>query len=185
MAHFTCKFGNTYYPFGKASKENILEAVMKTRDSKRTSEFVPFTSIPMILTESMQADGDQQSPKFSNEMSVYEDLCDNTLDRIFMGLVDAKLIPTFQYLKKSDSISLRYFTSSSVNEYIIPLDELRTRDPRSGNVRGAANTPSRCGPLHFDIRGNYGLAITWGDGQNSDIYPFDVLKLVAENTPNK
>ena len=35
-------------------------------------------------------------------------------------------------------------------------------------------------PIHFDFKGNYGVAINWSDGHYADIFPFEVLKVIAE-----
>lgn len=35
--------------------------------------------------------------------------------------------------------------------------------------------------LHLDFKGNYGVAVNWSDGHFMDIFPFEVLKEVAES----
>lgn len=79
---------------------------------------------------------------------------------------------------------LRYFTVSQAIEYAIPKDELRMRDPKSGKrlINSDQMKSSLVGviPTHFDFKGHYGVAINWSDGFYADIFPYDVLKLIAE-----
>lgn len=35
-------------------------------------------------------------------------------------------------------------------------------------------------PVKFDLKGSYGVAINWSDGFSADIFPFDTLRLIAE-----
>jgi len=35
-------------------------------------------------------------------------------------------------------------------------------------------------PVHFEFKGNYGVAVHWSDGYTHDIFPYDVLKDIAE-----
>ena len=36
-------------------------------------------------------------------------------------------------------------------------------------------------PIKFDYKGNYGVAIVWNDGHFADIYPYKILKYIAES----
>lgn len=42
-----------------------------------------------------------------------------------------------------------------------------------------ASSESGPEPVKLDVKGNYGVAVLWSDGRFEDIYPFDVLKLIA------
>jgi DUF971 family protein len=35
-------------------------------------------------------------------------------------------------------------------------------------------------PTSFDAKGNYGVGIVWSDGHYADIYPFSILKSIAD-----
>lgn len=98
-------------------------------------------------------------------------------------------IPSMSYSKSTGNIILRYFTVSQAIEYTIPKLELRIRDPKTGQrlplMTQSSNQHSDDGkedviPVHFDFKGHYGVAINWSDGYFADIYPFDVLKSIAE-----
>lgn len=49
-------------------------------------------------------------------------------------------------------------------------------DPGNGSVKVAAGVK----PVHFEFKGNYGVAVHWSDGYTHDIFPYDVLKDIAE-----
>ena len=34
--------------------------------------------------------------------------------------------------------------------------------------------------VSFDVKGNYGVAISWSDGHYADIYSFETLRRIAE-----
>lgn len=34
--------------------------------------------------------------------------------------------------------------------------------------------------ISYDVKGNYGVAISWSDGHYADIYSFDTLRRIAE-----
>ena len=184
MSHFTCKLGNTYYPFGRAGQNKIKEAIMNKQNPMRMASKgnIPFTSIPMILSEGTEKDDNVEEGVGASSLhdtEEYDEMTDKLLDQIFKELINAKLLPSIKFNKDSGTIHLRYFTPSSVEEYIISLQDLYDRDPKSGTVRNAELKSSELESPNVNIRGNYGIAITWNDGMNSDIYPFHILREIA------
>lgn len=88
------------------------------------------------------------------------------------------------YSRARDVLILRYFTASQAIEYAIPSAELRARDPMSGQVRTPLpGSPSSEGayPTTLDLKGQYGVAIVWSDGHFADIYPYEVLRKIAQD----
>lgn len=60
------------------------------------------------------------------------------------------------------------------------------RDPKTGkrltftDIIGKKNDFNDIFPIKFDLKGHYGVAINWSDGHYADIFPYDILKLIAE-----
>ena len=59
---------------------------------------------------------------------------------------------------------------------------MRIRDPKTGKKLNNKNESDykSIKPVHFDYKGNYGVAINWSDGYYEDIFPYEVLKIIAE-----
>lgn len=98
----------------------------------------------------------------------------------------AQLIPSIQYIENK-GVVIRYFTSSQIIEYIIEPFQLRIRDPKTGKKIGSRNEGDykSVKPVHFDYKGNYGVAINWSDGFYEDIFPYEILKMIAEESSSK
>ena len=86
------------------------------------------------------------------------------------------------------AVVLRYYGPSRTREYSIPSVELRIRDPMTGKV-SIPDGVSRelfieklknIRPEKFDHKGQYGVAIVWSDGHFADIFPYDILRSIAE-----
>lgn len=77
---------------------------------------------------------------------------------------------------------LRYFTPNGATELIVPIEELRMRDAKSGAlVTGRTREQfSGVGPATLDFKGKYGVAVVWTDGHYADIFPFHILRQIAE-----
>lgn len=78
---------------------------------------------------------------------------------------------------------LRYFTATSATELSVPVEELRVRDPQSGAVlAGQQDRRQYAGvsPVTLDFKGRYGVSVVWSDGHFADIFPFHVLRRIAE-----
>ena len=103
---------------------------------------------------------------------------------IFFNL--AQLIPSIQHIENK-GIVIRYFTSSQIIEYIIEPFQLRIRDPKTGKRMSNRNESDykSVKPVHFDYKGNYGVAINWSDGFYEDIFPYEILKIIAEESGKK
>ena len=101
------------------------------------------------------------------------------LNQVFREIVSAKLLPSIRIDESNSTIHLRYFTPTSAEEYIISVRDIYNRDPKSGDVRNTQMKADELLSPNIDIRGNYGIAVTWNDGINSDIYPFYILRDIA------
>lgn len=51
--------------------------------------------------------------------------------------------------------------------------------PSESSSSSSSSDASGPVPVKLDVKGNYGVAVLWSDGKFEDIYPFDVLKLIA------
>ena len=115
---------------------------------------------------------------------VYAALADDVITEILKMQMDAQALPSLTFIEGRGLI-MRYFSSSNATEHIIPAIELRIRDPQTGRLlpdhvaKRASVGLQRAKPLHFDFKGNYGVAINWSDGHFADIFPFEVLKTIA------
>lgn len=92
--------------------------------------------------------------------------------------------PVVSYAEKKRTIVLRYFTATQAEEYCIPVEELRIRDPQSGEIIPGSKPRSsyvNVTPTKLDFKGKYGVSIVWNDGYFADIFPFHVLKKISEN----
>lgn len=80
---------------------------------------------------------------------------------------------------------LRYFTASHAEEFYLPVEELRLRDPLSGKTLNNIGNKSRESYAHLsvvklDYKGKYGVSLVWSDGHYADIFPYHVLRQIAE-----
>ena len=102
----------------------------------------------------------------------------------------AELVPSLSYSSDNNAVTLRYFTATTVQEYYIPIWELRSRNPATGNRTEVdvslsdielENKYKNMIPTKFDMKGNYGVSFVWSDGFYMDIFPFEVLREMADN----
>ena len=116
---------------------------------------------------------------------VYAALADDVIIEILKMQLDAQTIPSLTFVD-GKGVILRYFSTSNATEYVVPAIELRVRDPQSGRelpdhqAKRDSLGLQAAKPIHFDFKGNYGVAINWSDGHFADIFPFDVLKSIAQ-----
>ncbi len=82
--------------------------------------------------------------------------------------------------KDGSKLRVRYFGSNDTTEYLIPATDLRNIDPSTGNARVEKTNARNVTISRLEIKGIYGVGITWSDGQ-VDIYRFNVLKGVAQD----
>ena len=71
----------------------------------------------------------------------------------------------------------------AIRRISITAIELRIRDPKTGHLYPDHQTKRKqitATPIHFDFKGNYGVAINWSDGHYADIFPFEILKSIAD-----
>ncbi len=89
--------------------------------------------------------------------------------------------PSVSYSEARRSLLLRYFSSSAASELSVPIEELRVRDPQSGERVEGRSPGAFAGvsPVKLDFKGRYGVAPVWSDGHYADIFPFHVLRRIA------
>lgn len=137
-----------------------------------SEESVEYVTSPLVV----------RSPD-SKIASIYSALADDVIREILRQQLDAQILPSISYSEIRGGVVLRYFQASNVSEYVIPARELRIRNPKTGELLPNAQSitlPRHVKPIHFDLKGNYGVAIQWSDGHYADIFPFDVLKGIVE-----
>lgn len=93
------------------------------------------------------------------------------------------------YVEKRRALVLRYFTATDAKEFSLPVEELRLRDPLNGkllpNNSSGSNRKDRSSFAHLsvvklDFKGKYGVSVVWSDGHYADIFPYHVLRTIAE-----
>ena len=79
-------------------------------------------------------------------------------------------------------LRLRYFTPSAAEEFYIPYEELRVRDPQSGELIAGLDKASfsTIDIIKIDYKGNYGISLQWSDGHFADIFSYYSLKLIVD-----
>lgn len=90
--------------------------------------------------------------------------------------------PSVSYNSTKRVLLLRYFTATSATELSVPVEELRVRDPQCGAVLPGQDKLQYTGvsPVTLDFKGRYGVSVVWSDGHFADIFPFHVLRRIAE-----
>ena len=127
----------------------------------------------------------------SEAARAYGALAESVTGQIFRNQLKAELVPSLTYIE-GQGILLRYFSATSVKEYSVPIWELRSRDPATGVRTQSESSESDTAALTakyadvglstFDMKGNYGVSFVWSDGYYMDIFPFEVLRQIAEET---
>ena len=91
-------------------------------------------------------------------------------------------VPSISFDADKGQVVLKYFGASRTMEFAIPAAELRMRDPMTGKRHLSQNKDFKgIFPDKFEQKGNYGVAVVWNDGHFADIYPYDVLRFIAED----
>jgi len=117
----------------------------------------------------------------------YAALARDVIREIFQAQVSVLTVPSVSYQPAQRRLLLRYFSASEATEFSVPVEELRVRDPRTG--RRLPDTTSAqalikyadVSPTALDHKGQYGVAVVWSDGHYADIFPYDVLRDIAED----
>jgi DUF971 family protein len=103
-------------------------------------------------------------------------------------------VPSISLSSSGEQVLLRYYTASRTVEFALPSEELRLRDPMTGRPRpllpGSTAEEARAQlkgvrPVRFDHKGHYGVAVVWSDGHFADIFPYDILRSIAEDCARK
>ena len=89
------------------------------------------------------------------------------------------------YNEKKRALILRYFTASHAEEFVLPIEELRLRDPVNGTLLPSKVQKDRSNFTHLnvvklDFKGRYGVSVIWSDGHYADIFSYHVLRRIAE-----
>ena len=204
MSYFECARGEVYHPFGLGGRDNFINmldgewrrggtgadargaetgpsSVDRSLDILRRC---PMHKIPLDASVSSHSnDGPLvvRSPDCKIS-AVYSALADDIIREILRQQLDAQIMPSITYSESRGGVVLRYFQATQVAEFVIPTQELRLRDPKTGKrvPPPLPHTAAGAKPIHFDFKGNYGVAIQWSDGHYADIFPFDVLRDLAE-----
>jgi len=206
MAYFECDHGKKYYPFGLGGRENFAKVLEKSwKEGSRSGSIgvdvdkslailmqAPMHKIPLASEVSGSLDDKHidfvtdpvvvRLPQ-SKVSGVYKALADDVIQEILRQQLDAQIMPSISFSEQRGGIVLRYFEASKVSEFVITTQELRRRDAKTGKRLGSATSiglDASIKPVGFDFKGNYGVAIQWSDGHFADIFPFDVLRDIAE-----
>jgi Mrp family chromosome partitioning ATPase/DUF971 family protein len=211
MAYFEDMQGNKHYPFGNGGRDNLVSSMthflkninaVKKKEKLQTNLLnrlatCPFHSLPMNETiagvTNTKSIGEgtpyiplvQQYPD-SKYSKIYSTIADDMILEILKLQLKAHMIPSMTYIE-SRGIILRYFTSSNAIEFSIPPAELRVRDPKTGKrlLDRSIDQFKGVKPIHFDYKGNYGVAINWTDGHYADIFAYEILREIAEDIAKK
>jgi len=171
--------------------------------------------LPLVLrpapgsTTASASSSDAAHARYMTEAKkIYSNIADSVILEVLQQRSQALLVPTLTY-DMSRGIVVRYYTPAAAEEFVIPVWELLSRDPTTGNRRAshAKHTVKQLESLpqfnnvhalKFDIKGNYGVLIEWSGTQNStvnsstgegsvfmditrtNVIPFDVLRAIAE-----
>lgn len=153
MTHFTCAHGTVYRPFGAAGKQQMLK-YFSLKDSPASNDShlldslttCPFHEIPFHMAE--------VSPEVNANLSFKEELqrslrpivlsapasvmarqhsllAQDCIRQVFRQQASAYSLPSVSYVE-GRGVVLRYFTPSRAIEHVLPLKELRQRDPKTG-----------------------------------------------------
>lgn len=188
MSHFVCDIGATYFPFGESEGKQGLVAAMRDVASRiaphkirgyvqlagKIESDCPYIKVPILPPAT--PDRNQRLRK------TFEPLASTVLTELLKLQVKAQIVPQVSFNESKGKVMVRYFTLSSAVEYAIPPLELRRRYPHTGlehSPEDQVYVDPAVKPVHFDVKGNYGVAIQWNDGYYTDIFPFEVLRQIA------
>jgi len=168
------------------------------------------SDLPLVLRSAAgAATTDAAHARYISEAKkIYSQIADSVILEVLQQRSQALLVPTLAY-DKNRGIIVRYYTPAAAEEFVVPVWELLSRDPTSGNRRASHSKQTvsqlkalpqfdNVHVLKFDIKGNYGVLIEWSGTQNStvnsstgegsvfmditrtNVIPFDVLRAIAE-----
>lgn len=206
MSYFKCDEGKIYHPFGRGGKDALLKGLLQqereqeqegTNNNEESVAMMNLDSCPLhqfpLASElaghvSAEQGGIYQPVQGDSETAgLYEGLADSVLLQIAKQNMAAILIPSMSF-DATRGVILRYFGSSSVEEYALPAWQVRDRNPLTGDL--LPDAPSEferkqkydgIEPVKFDMKGNYGVSIVWSDGYYADIFPFEIIRKIAED----
>ena len=211
MAYFKCDHGQLYYPFGSSGGQYIIEklesllkpTVVNVASDSFAVEYLrscPLFSLPISMESAAivsQKKADQTSSRLNMDAPVviskpdsetaktYHQLADSIIGRIFLLETEAIIAPTVTFDAATGLMKLRYLSDSSAYDLTFPAIELRRRSSISGEVAAApahnlkASEPPKVS--HIEIKGKYGVRPVWSDGYKADIFPYDVLQIIAKS----
>ena len=147
----------------------------------------PSITTPLSSSSSLSSSTTAITP-FAADAAVIDTLnqvADNVIGEILKLIIDADLTPSVSYVD-GKGVVLRFFSADVAEEYIIPTEELRSRDPSNGlKIKDISSDElERLKTVrikNIDFRGRYGVAFEWNDGHYADIFPYEVLRAIAVN----
>lgn len=194
MSYFKCKLGNVYHPFGKGGKEKLIEklnllsssTVVGPSDTVDTIKKVTYHSLPLRDKVAEAENGGM------NVEEQFKSIAEDMVAELFRQRFSAEALPDLRY-ETQRGLVLRYFSSTEASEYVIPSYELRWRDPLTGRrlpQSRATSTPIAADGdevqiVDIDQQGHYGVRFFWNDGHSGDIFPYDILRSIAEECREK
>jgi hypothetical protein len=187
MSYFRCEHNSIYYPFGKGGKERLQAHL--SNDSSFQS--VPYLSLPITnecggFSESQNKEIIEElySPAIisrpqSESAKILNELCDAVLNSVFQQQMQSLTIPSVSVVDQGKRIRIRYFTTTQASEYILTAEELKRYEASTGTIRKESNSSSGNTIDRLELKGMYGIGITWSDGA-VDIYPYHILRLIID-----
>lgn len=183
MSHFDCEHGTRYYPFGRGGRDRLLKELFQQQSQSLIEDIssCPYHSLPLIIDNS--DDSSEQKPPIvvtspdSDAAKVYKSLAENMILELFRQQGQTTLIPSVSLEAQGKVLRLRYFTASSASEHNLNAEQLRGVDPATGKPREIP-VKSSVSIARMELKGHYGVGITWSDGA-SEIYSYSVLRELA------
>ncbi|KDO35062.1 hypothetical protein SPRG_01126 [Saprolegnia parasitica CBS 223.65] len=180
MSYFDCAHGHRHYPFGHGH----LKQLQQSFDIQHTFQFPMAESTsdsadagrPLVLTDALP------------EVSVtFESLAITVAEECVKLKHLSKLAPELLYDSKR-GIVLRFYTSESAHEVILPPVELRAQCRCAACIEeftgkpllDPETIPDDIRPTAVQRKGNYAFAVVWSDGHSSSLYTFEHLRKLAQ-----
>lgn len=185
MAWFTCRHGERHFPFGSKGEAH-LKRLSKAYGIKS------LTALPIVA--SFSDSGDSGVPFMltptarESDLEAYNTYTNLALDvcRQVIQLKSplAEAVPKVTYDAVNNLIVMRTITAQGASQVKIPPQELRNRMRQVDDMLNLTFADDSVTPKHIEQRGKYAVSITWSDGHSTSIYPYDQLKLAAEQYQN-
>eukprot|EP00597_Dinobryon_sp_UTEXLB2267_P008610 CAMPEP_0170084396 /NCGR_PEP_ID=MMETSP0019_2-20121128/19624_1 /TAXON_ID=98059 /ORGANISM="Dinobryon sp., Strain UTEXLB2267" /LENGTH=452 /DNA_ID=CAMNT_0010300505 /DNA_START=250 /DNA_END=1608 /DNA_ORIENTATION=- len=180
MAYMDCEHpehSHRLYPFGQGGRARLMQGLCEEPPGPtgETLRRCPLVSLP-LSPHPDQAPVTYPHPLLRPQ---YSSLADGVLDELFLLQTRALLVPSVQ-IHPRGGLLLRYFGPQSAEELLVPEEQLRGRDPRSGDRTAHPSQQQSGARLQgVEVRGSYGAALQWSDGSHEAIFSFQALRRIA------